>query len=231
MNSRKVAAGIALLAAMAIHAGAQTITRRTVRAVGEATIATTPDQAVLSFSVEIRALTAQDASSTNASLTAALLGALTATLKADGTIRTTGYSINPIYNYPQNASPVLSGYQATNTVEVTLTNLARVGEILDVGTKAGATRVAALSFTLKDPEPVRLQALRQASVRARSHAEAMVTGLSLRLGNIVNIDEGGTPPRVTVSDARGATAATTTPIEVGSVSVTATLIMEIEIVQ
>lgn len=228
----KLAAASVLIAAiLAPAATGQTTTtlRRTVRALGNATISVTPDQAKMSFSVETRAQTAQDASSSNASQTAAVLGALSAVLGKDGTIQTTGYSINPIYTYPQNSAPVLTGYQAVNTVELTLTNLSRTGEMLDTGTKAGATRVSSLTFGLKDPEPASLQALRQASALARSHAEAMVTGLGLHLGNVLHIDEGGTTPRV-VTGVGDAAAAPTTPIQIGPVSVTATLTMEIEIV-
>lgn len=219
-----------LAAGMSLCLYAQTAKRGTVRSVGEATVYVAPDQVKISFSVETRANTAQDAAALNASQTAAVLGALTALLKNDGSIRTSGYSLSPIYNYPQNQPAVLAGYSATNTVEVTLTDLSRVGQMLDAGTKAGATRISGLTFGLRDPEPVRLQALRQAALRARAHAEAMVTGLGLRLGAIVNIDEGSAPPRVVTVDRSTTGATTTTPIEPGSVSVTATLIMEIEIV-
>jgi uncharacterized protein YggE len=232
MYNVKLVAALVLCAAAGSAVTAQTTTpRRTVRAVGDATVAVTPDQATMSFSIETRAQTAQDASASNASMTAAVLGALTAALSSDGTIRTTGYSINPIYTYPANSAPVLNGYQAVNTVELTLTKLSRTGELLDIGTKAGATRVSSLSFGLKDPEPARLQALRQASALARSHAEAMVTGLGLHLGNVIHLDEGGAPPRVISPMASAGATATTTPIEVGPVSVTATVVMEIEIIQ
>lgn len=213
-----------LLLFVFIAAGAaQTAARRTVRAIGEATVAVTPDQARMSFAVETRGTTAQEASASNASQTAAVISALAAALRNDGSIRTINYSINAIYGPQQ----TLTGYLAVNTVELTLTNLARVGEILDTGTKAGATRVSGLSFGLRDPEPARLQALRQAAVKARARAEAMTIGLGLRLGAIVSIDEGGVPARIV--EVTRETATTVTPIEVGNVSVTASLVLEIEI--
>jgi uncharacterized protein YggE len=212
---------------------AQVATTRvpSVRAIGEATITATPDLAKLSFSVETRGATAQEASAANATQTTGLLAALRSAIGPGADIRTINYSINPIYSYPSGSAPVLTGYAATNTVEVSLTDLSIAGKVLDTGTQGGATRVTTLSFTLRDPEPVRLRALRQAATQARSHAEAMVTGLGLRLGSIIGIDEGGTPPRVISSDRTTAVGAPTTPIEPGNVSVTATLVMEIEIVR
>jgi uncharacterized protein len=202
---------------------AQTSTRRTVRAIGEATVTITPDQVKMSFAVETRGSTAQEAAAANANQTGAVLGALAAVLRSDGSIRTLGYSLHAVYGSQQ----TLTGYQAVNTVEVTLHNLARTGEVLDAGTKAGANRVAGLVFGLKDPEPARLSALRQAAAKARARAEAMAIGLGLRLGAILNIEEGGVA-RIVELDRSGAPAAAT-PIEVGNVSVTATLILEMEI--
>ena len=114
---------------------------------------------------------------------------------------------------------------------MTTTNLSQVGKLLDTGTQAGATRVQGITFGLKDPEPLRLQALRQAAQKARTHADAMASGAGLHLGNVLALDEGGSVPRVITPVLTAApTAGTTTPIDPGTVSVTATVNMEIELV-
>ncbi len=223
-----------LLGLVCLSAGAQvTNTRRpSVRAVGDATINTAPDQAQMTFSIETRANTAADAASQNATQTTAVLTALQRLLGAGADIKTTGYSVSPVYTYPPGGQPVLTGFSAVNSIQVTIANINQVGATLDTGTQAGATRVQGIFFSLKDPEPVRLQALRQAAQRARTHADAMAGGAGLRLGNVLAIDEGSAPPRVLnfAGDTALGAAAPSTPVQPGNVSVTATVTMEIELV-
>ncbi len=220
-----------LLLSICLSLPAQVAQRRpTVRAVGDATITSTPDQATVSFAVDSRAATAQAVAADNATATNAVLAALRAIASGISDIHTTNYSLNPVYTYPANGGAgTLTGFQASNTIQVTITNLAIVGQVLDVGTQAGATRVQTLTFGLKDPEPLRLQALRQAASRARAHADAMTGGAGLHTGSVIAMDEGGTTPQPV--NGLGATAAApTTPILPGTVTVTATVIMDFEIV-
>ena len=220
----------ALLISLAAGCAGQTIPRRSiVRAQGDATVTSNPDQAHVGFAVETRAQTAEEAASTNATRTAALLAALRALLGARADIKTTGYSLNAIYTYPPGGTPVLAGYTATNSIDVTVTDLALVGRVIDTGVQAGANRVQALQFQLRDPEPVRAQALKLAVQKARAHAEAMASGASARLGTVIAIEEGGAV-RIVSSD-RTLAAGATTPIEPGSVNVYANVVVEFELLQ
>ena len=46
-------------------------------------------------------------------------------------IRTTGYSLSPDYRYPrEGGEPSISGYTATNVVQVTLVDLTQVGQVI-----------------------------------------------------------------------------------------------------
>ena len=213
--------------------GAQTTTTRrsTVRATADTTISATPDQALISVGVETRAATAQEAAAQNAVQTQAVLDALRKQLGANAEIKTTNYTVSPLYNYPPNASPVLTGYMVTNTVEVTLSNIASAGPVIDAATQAGANQINSLTFTLKDPEPIRAQALRQAAVKARGHAEAMISGLSGHLGTLISVEEGGTARIYPAISTNGAGDAKSTPIQPGSVQVYASVTVEYEIVQ
>lgn len=210
---------------------AQTTTRRsTVRATADTTISATPDEAQISVGVETRSTTAQDAAAQNAVQTQAVLDALRRLLGVNADIKTTNYTVSPVYNYPPNASPVLTGYVVTNTVEVTLSNIASAGPVIDAATQAGANRINSLVFTLKDPEPVKAQALRQAAIKARGHAEAMISGLSGHLGTLISVEEAGAARIYSNSVATGADTKTT-PIQPGSVQVYASVTVEYEIVQ
>jgi hypothetical protein len=92
--------------------------------------------------------------------------------------------------------------------------------------------VAGLRFGLKDPGPATIQALRAATQQARTHAEAIATGLGVRLGAIVSAEE-ASAVRVSMLDNRLATtaaAANPTPVEPGNVEVRATVVLELELV-
>jgi uncharacterized protein YggE len=201
-------------------------TPASVQATGTATVQVAPDQAQLTAGVITQATTAQAAAEQNATSTTAMLNALKAVLGVNGTIQTVGYSISPRYN---NANPpVITGYTAVNTVQITTVNLNLVGPLIDAANQAGANNVSGISFSLQDPEPVLQQALGQASKTAIAHAAAIAKGLGLKTGAVLSASEGGsvTPIRTDF----GATAAAT-PVQTGTVSVSATVSVNVQLTQ
>ena len=82
---------------------------------------------------------------------------------------------------------------------------------------------------LRDDEAARGQALRIASQKARARADAIALGLGVRLGSVLNAQEGSTPaPILGVIGGVGTTAPT--PIETGTLEVRATITVDVEIV-
>src|SRR5712692_7772487 len=108
-----------LVALLSLTAQAQTQQRRAVVvAVGQGTVSVQPDEAKIQFSVVTQAVTAQDAASQNANQVTAVLAALRSVLGPNANLKTLSYSLNP--NYSNGNPPILIGYTATNTVQVTL---------------------------------------------------------------------------------------------------------------
>ena len=101
-----------------------------------------------------------------------------------------------------------------------------VGAIIDTGVQAGATNVQSLQFTLKNPDPVRQQALKLATAQAKAHADAMASGAGLHTGAVHSIQEdsstGGTP-------ILAAPGASVTPILPGLVYIQATVTLEVDL--
>ena len=90
--------------AFAIVANAQTTTpvqRRSITAVGNATVSATPDKALVDVGVSTQAATAQDASTQNATQVSSVLSAMRVVLGGAADIKTIGYSLSPVYNNPQ----------------------------------------------------------------------------------------------------------------------------------
>src|SRR5204863_9139464 len=118
----------------------------------------------------------------NARQTEAVLAVLTNLLGGNKKLKTTSYSVRPNYHYPKpGAAMAITGYTATNLVEVTLDDLAQVGKVVDSATQSGANVIQKLQYRLMNPNPVRAQSLREAAEQAKVVAEALASGLGLKM--------------------------------------------------
>jgi uncharacterized protein YggE len=200
----------------------------TIQSSGTGSIHVSPDQAQLIVSVVTQGSTAQDAGQQNATTTTAVIAALKSVIGASGTVETIGYSVYPRYNQP-NATTIV-GYTATNTVQVITTNLSVVGTLIDTANQSGASVVGGLSFGLQDPEPATQQALTKAAQVALQHAGAIATGVGRHVGAVISASEGYTyAPGIADAPTGGAAAAPTTPVQTGTVTVTATVSLTVQL--
>jgi len=221
-----IACAVALCAATAFAQA--TATAPYVQAVGQATVSVQPDEVQIDFSVITTATTAQSAASQNATQTNTLIAALQHLLGTNGNVQTVSYSLSPNYNYPPNGgTPALTGFTASNTVQVAATDLSMSGTIIDTGVSAGATTVASLQFTLQNPDPSLQQALKAATAQAQAHASAMASGVGMHAGAVISIQQNAstsvTPVNVTPT-------ATTTPVLPGLVTIQATVTLQVTLV-
>src|SRR5215469_5421833 len=86
---------------------------------GHGTALIRPDQASLVVGVQAQASHAQDARTQAAQAMSAVLSALKSAGVADQDIQTAYFAIAPVYTYSAGKEQ-LTGYQATNTVQVTI---------------------------------------------------------------------------------------------------------------
>lgn len=201
-----------------------------VQANGSATITAKPDQAQLEVGVVTNGATAQDAGQQNASLSGTVQAALSKVLGAAGTLQTVSYSINPRYSNTPGQPSVIIGYTATNTVRVTTTDLSQIGLLIDAANAAGANSVGSLSFGLQNPEPLVEQALTQATKMATAHAAAIAAGLGGKVGAVLSAQEGSSYAPIVVG-APGAGAGVSTPVQTGTVTVYATVTIQVALTQ
>lgn len=198
----------------------------TVQASGSASVSVNPDQAQITVGVITDGSTAQDAAQKNSTQTAAVLAALKQVLGAAGTVQTVSYTVYPRYTNTQ--TPTIVGYTASNTLQAITYDLSNIGSLIDSANQAGANNVGGLSFGIREPEPIKQQALTQASKVARAHADAIAAGLNAKTGTVVSAQEVSTYAPV-VGGAIGAAA--TTPIQTGQVSVTASVTVTVQLIQ
>ena len=200
---------------------------------GEALISTEPDQAQLDIGVVIQARTAPDAKE-NAARLSRVLSEVKKLLDKTDEVKTSGYSLTPVYRYPQGGKPEIVGYNASNTVRIKTTNLDLVGRLIDSAMQAGANNVNRLVFTLRDEQSAQLEALRAASLKARTKADAIAAALGLKIVRITSITEGERsiqPVFRQVTAMRAEAAPAQTPVEPGTVDVHSTVSMTVEVAQ
>lgn len=204
--------------------------RHSVQATGEAAIPVQPDQARIHIGVVTEAAAAQDAAARNAAQVEAVLARLRPLLGSTGKLRTLNYSLTPNYRPPKEGTPpTITGYNASNTVEATTSDLTLVGKLIDAASQAGANNVSGLRFSLQDEEPARAKALALAARRARARAEAIASGLGMRAGAVISAQERAVfaypAQRVAAMEM-----ASRTPVEPGTIDIRASVTVEVELV-
>jgi uncharacterized protein YggE len=136
-------------------------------------------------------------------------------------VRTTLLSIQPQYDYRDGRPPTLTGYTLANLVEVTVRDLAKLGDVVDASLSAGATSMDGLTFRLADPAPAERKARQRAMADARARADVLAKAGGLTLEGVSDIVEGGTvrPPAPYPKAERLMAADAVTPIEAGAMEV------------
>jgi uncharacterized protein YggE len=203
---------------------------------GDSTVQVQPDTAIIVISVVTQSKQAIDAQQQNADKSEAVVRALKSTAGAGAEIKTSNYSLQPQRIYKEGQPPTITGYEARNTVSVTLSDLTKVGTVLDAAGQSGANDVGGISFTLRLDRPARDRALQEATKEAMSKAQVIAQALGGRVARIVEVQEDGyqRPPQPIYQSGEFAMmqrGAASTPIEVGSLDIRSRvqLIAEIEI--
>ena len=197
---------------------------KTIQVTGTGTVSTSPDQALLYLAVQTQATTAAQATSANAVTMTNVIAALTSAGIGKNSIQTVSYTLTPTYSNPVNQSvpPTIIGYIAVNSIQVTVNDLGSIGKILDQAISAGANEVQGVSFTLSSSTlaTIQKQALQLALTDADGQAKALATTLGVTIVGPISVTPGYEFQPTNYS--RFAAAAQT-PIESGTLQVTATV--------
>jgi uncharacterized protein YggE len=150
-----------------------------------------PDVATISAGVVTQAADANAAMRANATQMDKVMAAIRAAGIAERDIQTSGVNLNPQYKYVDNQAPEITGYQASNTVNLKVRDIARLGKVLDALVASGANQVNGPSFEIDQPEAAYDEARRGALEKAQARAAMYAKTLGLRVRRIVSISEGG----------------------------------------
>jgi len=209
--------------------------RRTISVTGQGEVDVTPDQAIVNFAIETTGAKAADAVTDNAKRADAVIKALQAKVGKDDRVATTRYSVEPRYEpgrRGEGEQPRIIGYVARNEVQVETRAVDTVGNLIDAATAAGANRVSNLQFTLSNKTDHLRTALQRAATDARAQADSVASGLGVKLTGIVAATTSSgpiIPVRRHDYGMMAAEARAPTPIEPGTVTVSASLTVTWEI--
>ena len=159
----------------------------TVNGSGETLV--TADTAVVSVGVSVRkkdALEAQSAANeVIASIRAALAGA---GLKEEDI--STGYiNLYAVYDYSKDVEEIVA-YNANSSLAIKVTDMGRVGEVIDMAFGAGANTLDGVSFSVTDDTEARKEALKAAVEDAKEKAAILAEAAGLGEIEILKIEEG-----------------------------------------
>jgi uncharacterized protein YggE len=226
----------ALFACVVSQVNAQQIASpvSSIRVSGEAIATAKPERAQIDVGVLTQEKLSQPAASQNAKLLDAVMSALHKLLGPDADIKTINYSLSPEYQYRAlGGKPAVSGYTVLNVLRIRVDDLEKVGSVIDTATQAGANHVESVQFTVRDPDALRSQALREAASKARADADALAAALNLKIVRVLSVEESrdvALPPNeVTDTDSRGPPGGDSTPNQPGLATVTANVTLTVEV--
>lgn len=189
-----------------------------------------PDVARFSVTIQERADTVAAAQESVNTVADELITYLREQGVAAGDIKTASYNIGPRYEWRQvqcisfpcpGGNNVLVGYEASQTVEVTVRDTEMAGDLLSGVGSLDVDNVSGLTFEVDDPADLKMEAREEAIAEARENAERLAEALGVKLGDIVSyyeMDQGYMPyyDKVSAVEGRGGDMAVSTPANVPS---------------
>ena len=157
---------------------------------GSASELVVPDTASLSIGAVTRAGTAKEAADKNAAIMNDVIRSLKGMGLQDREIKTSIISIQPVYSPKEDLSEI-TGYSASNNVQITTRMLENLSAIIDGSVASGANEIGGISFSVSEEkqkqihEKLLAQAVEDANAKAKRLAENLkVKILGVRTSSI-----------------------------------------------
>lgn len=171
---------------------------------------------------------AEAAQSAAAVSTTKVIDALKAAGVDEADIATQGINVGPSYVFDSDGGQEQSGYQASQSLTVTLRDLTTAGSTLDSVIAAGGNtaRVDSLTTFVTDPTVAANNARAQAVDIAKAQAEQYAQLLGFSLGAVASVSEStmaNGPMPVAMAEAAAGAEKVPTPVEAGTTQVSVTL--------
>jgi hypothetical protein len=192
MRTKLVIPTILLIAAVALSACSASVQLgqtqpRTISVTGNSEVILVPDIAYVSIGVHSEADSAKAAVATNNTQTQAVIDAIKAQGIDEKDIQTTNFSVYQSEKYAPTGESLGTFFMADNTVNVTVRDVAKIGDILDASINAGANNIYGITFDVEDRETALASGRDQAMVNAEEQAEMLASAAGVTLGEVQSI--------------------------------------------
>ena len=167
----------------------------TIAVTGSGKVTVVPDMATISLGVVVERNTAKAAREAAAESMTKVVAAVKALGIDDKDIASSSISLQPTYDYVNNGTPNIRGYQLQNTITITVRDLNKLGDVLDDSVISGATSVDGISFDVADRTAAESKAREAAVADAKAKADTLAKGVGVSITGVASMSE-------TVSDAR-----------------------------
>jgi uncharacterized protein len=161
---------------------------RIISVTGNAEIRVAPDEVVLTLGVDSHDKDLSVAKADNDSRIKAFLNLVHAAGVDPKNIQTSALTMGP--EYSEERIRKLLGYQVSQTVTVTLTDISKYEALMTNSLKAGINRVDGVYFVIADPKKYKEEARLKAVQLAREKAVAMARELGQTVGKPWQVTEG-----------------------------------------
>lgn len=168
---------------------------------GTAAVTAQPDLCKISANASVIGETAAAAQEEISTRIAAVTDALLALGLSRDDIVTLGYNFYPSYSY-EGPEPVLHGYAATHTIEITCHDVTMLDSVLSAITGAGVSEVYSISYDVSNRSELYRQALCDALAAATEKAKLLAVSAGLNLNALECVTEQYGERDLTVNAAR-----------------------------
>lgn len=234
MRTKFFAFAILILALALSACGPTTINQaapenlRTLNVSGVGVVYLTPDIAYINVGVNTQGPNASDVVETNKAQTNAVINAIRDFGVDAKDIRTTNFSIWSNPQYDELGQIKSTNYVVDNTVNVTVRDLDKLGDLLDAAISAGANSIYSIQFDVEDKTEANKEARAKAVEDAMNEAKGLADAAGLTLGDIQTISyyESGAVPYYFEGRGGGGGAgveSAAVPIQPGQLAVTVTV--------
>lgn len=209
-------------------------TLRSINVNGTGRVKAEPDVADVRLGVTMQGKDAKQASAKAAETMDSVINALLGMGIDEKDIQTTGLNLNPMYDWDDNP-PNIVGWEASNMVNVTVRDIASVGDAVDSATAAGATNVNGISFRVEDSTEAEAVARSAAVADAEAKAQQLARDAGVNIIGVVTITESGGQQPQPIYMARAdmafgvAESAPSTPVLPGEVELSVNVFIQYEI--
>ena len=108
-------------------------------------------------------------------------------------IKTSNYTLSPVYNWTNNKGQELVGYEVTQVLTLKIRDLSKIGDIIAKTTEQGANQIGNISFTIDDEYTLKNQAREIAINKAKEKAVMIAKQSGMKLGEVKSVVENTEP--------------------------------------